>query len=268
MLSGINPTAKCFLLCVPVGVIALTAAGCRGPSPDWNGTWKLDPAKSDNPGTTFTVSMSPDGVYRSGSGASAANFRCDGKGYKSLEIFTFFCTQESKSDLEITEFKNGSKARAVHWQLSPDGKMLTVHSTSLQADGSAKSKENRYSRTSGSTGFAGGWRNVNPFEPIASIWQISMDSREMRYSYPEKNEHVEAFIDGTDADIHGPDVLPGASIALLERNPRELGTTFKMNGRVLSVGYFRISADGRTLTDSYWQPNRPGEKAVLVYDKQ
>jgi len=42
----------------------------------------------------------------------------------------------------------------------------------------------------------------------------------------------------------------------------------KMHGQIVSVGYWRISADGHSLTDSYWVPSSPNEKAVLVYEKQ
>ncbi len=42
----------------------------------------------------------------------------------------------------------------------------------------------------------------------------------------------------------------------------------KLNGRALNVGTLRISEDGRSLTQTYWRPERPGEKAVMVYEKQ
>jgi hypothetical protein len=67
--------------------------------------------------------------------------------------------------------------------------------------------------------------------------------------------------------IHGP-FSSGGSIALKERSPREFSTTMKMHGQIVSVGYWRISADGHSLTDSYWVPGGPNEKAVLVFEKQ
>jgi hypothetical protein len=97
--------------------------------------------------------------------------------------------------------------------LSLDGAVLTIKSRKFQADGSVKLKERRYKRTSGSVGFAGGWRNVNPLESTPSIWQISLDGDRMHYSFPQEGEHVDAVLDGTDAAVRGP---------ALERAPRLL----------------------------------------------
>ena len=42
----------------------------------------------------------------------------------------------------------------------------------------------------------------------------------------------------------------------------------KQYGKVVNVGNWQISADGRSLKESYWVPSTPNEKAVLVYEKQ
>jgi hypothetical protein len=39
----------------------------------------------------------------------------------------------------------------------------------------------------------------------------------------------------------------------------------KLYDRVVSVGYLQISADGRSVTESYWVPAAQRKKAVLVY---
>jgi len=253
---------------LPVAAVALAIAGCRGPSPDWNGTWKLDPARSNIPDWIFSVSITPDGMYHSGSGGPTANFRCDGKGYPAPDALTAFCTQKNSSDLEITDFRNGSKIHTAHWELSLDGKALKIDWTTFYPDGPVESKEFRYTRISGSAGFAGKWRNLNPLDGQAPIWQLNMGSNALHYTIPEREIHVDAFLDGTDAAMQGPFVFPGETIALRESGPRELNSARKRNGRVVSVGYWRLSEDGRSLTETYWVPNRPAEKEVLMYEKQ
>jgi hypothetical protein len=146
--------------------------------------------------------------------------------------------------------------------------MLTVISTTLSGDGSTKPKEHRYTRTSGSTGFAGGWRDVNPLERIPSILQINLVNDRLHYNFPERNQYADVTLDGSDATVRGAGTPAGSSISLEESGPRDLSMTKKLDGRVLSVGYLRISADGRSLTESYWTPGRPDEKAVLVYEKR
>ncbi len=215
----------------------------------------------------MVVSISPDGMWHH-SGAGGANFRCDGKGYQATDVLTCICKQADSSHVEITVFKDGSKVSTANWELSSDGKVLSVKSISSQTDGSVKVKDHRFSRTSGSVGFAGGWKNVNPLEAIPSIRQISLRGHTLHQSIPEKGMYIDVTLDGADAVIHGPLSSPESSIALEERGPREFSATMKMHGQIVSVGYWRISADGHSLTDSYWVPSSPNEKAVLVYQKQ
>jgi hypothetical protein len=252
-----------------IALILIPTVSCRGASPDWNGTWKLDPAKSDIPGPTIVVSITPDGMWHnSGSSGTTANFRCDGKRYQATDILTVYCTQVNSSDVEITDFKNESKVFTAHWELSPDGKLLSVKSTNFLADGSVKTKERRYARTSGLIGFAGGWKNVNPLEGIPSIRKISLQRHILHQSFPEDDRYMDVTLDGTDAAIHGRFTAPSATLALEEHSPREFSSTMKLYGQVVSVGYWQISADGRSLTESYWVPSRPNEKVVLAYEKQ
>lgn len=208
-------------------------------------------------------------MYHSvGGSGGAANFSCDGKERQATEILTAFCTQKNNSDLEITSFRNGSKVFTAEWELSPDGNVLTIQSTRFHTDGSVKAKESRYTRTSGSTGFAGGWKDVNPLDGSASIWQISVGSGAVHFSYPERDIRADALLDGTDAVFQGQLASPEGSIAVMKRSPREFELTNKMHGRVVSVGYWRISDDGRSLTESYWVPGRSNDRLVRVYGKQ
>lgn len=252
-----------------VGLILIPIVSCHGASPDWNGTWKLDPAKSDIPGPTIVISITADGMWHaSGGSGRTSNFRCDGKKYQATEILTVYCTQVNSSDVEITAFKDESKVFVARWELSPDGKVLSVKSTNFHPDGSARTKEGRYARTSGLAGFAGGWKNVNPLEGIPSIRKISLQGHILHQSFPEEDRYMQVTLDGTDATIHGRLTSAGATLALEERSPRKFSSTMKVDGQVVSVGYWQISADGRSLTESYWVPNRPNEKAMLTYEKQ
>ena len=257
--------AECTVRSVCMWLILIPTVSCRGASPDWNGTWKLNPAKGNLPGPSIVVSISPDGMWHdAGHNGAPANFRCDGKEYQQ-DILTISCKQVNTSEVEITGFKNGLKLFLAHWELSPDGKALSVKSTIFQADGSTKVKDARYARTSGSEGFAGGWRNVNPLSGEQPIEKINLQGNTLHRYFPENDRHLDVTLDGTDADLGVP---VGATLALEERSPREFSLTMKQNGQVVTVGNWQISADGRSLTESYWAPSTPNEKAVLVYEKQ
>jgi hypothetical protein len=262
----IAASAKHTVRGVCIGLILIPTVSCRGAWRDWNGTWKLNPAKGDIPGPSIVVSIDPDGMWHNRSlGGTTANFRCDGKEYHATDILTIYCTQVNGSDAEITGFKNGSKLFVAHWELSPDAKVLSVKSTGFQADGSVKVTEKRYARTSGSAGFAGGWKNVSPLEEAPSIQQINLQGHTLHRYLPQNDRHLDVTLDGTDAALGEP---PGGTFALEERSPREFSSTMKLDGQVVSVGNWQISADGRSLTESSWAPSNPNKKTVLVYEKQ
>jgi hypothetical protein len=170
--------------------------------------------------------------------------------------------------LELINRKNGIKTLTVQWELSPDGKMLTVKATSLSGDGSTRPWVSQYLRVSGSTGFAGGWRNTNPLVHVPPIWQIRLGNHRLQYAFPGRSQYADVALDGSDATVRGTGTPVGSSIAFKELSPRDLSMTKKLDGQVLSIGYLQITADGRSLTESYWSPERPNEKAVLVYEKQ
>src|ERR1700729_3269273 len=58
------------------GAVAL----CFAQSNAWNGTWKLNEAKSHT-GPSFSLAITPQGEYQITSGSYAYKFLCDGKYY-------------------------------------------------------------------------------------------------------------------------------------------------------------------------------------------
>jgi hypothetical protein len=250
-----------------VGLISVVVSACHGPSPDWNGTWKLSASKSNIPGPSLTVSIDSSGEYHTESGTSTGNFRCNGKEYPAVANITVSCAQGSASALEITLKKNGTKTSTAQWELSRDGKMLTIKSTSVEAGGSPKSKETEYMRISGSTGFAGGWKNTKPFESLPSLMQLTLTDGKMHYAFPEKAQYADPALDGRDTTVYGPGVPSGSTIAFKKQGSLDLLMAKKLNGQILNVGSLRITGDGRTLTETYWRPETPNVKAVLVYER-
>jgi hypothetical protein len=207
-------------------------------------------------------------VYRSSGRIGSANFDCDGKKHQIAENDTVSCVLKNDDYVEILAFRNGSKVSTAHWELSNHENALTIQGTMLQPDGSAKSTEHHFTRTSGSTGFVGGWRNAEPFDGLASILQTSIRDNALHVSYPERKIHVDALLNGTSAAVFTPLFPSGATIALSERGPRGFSLNTKLNGQVVYVENWQISADGRSMTQSSWFASRPNEKYVLVYEKQ
>jgi hypothetical protein len=246
----------------------MIAIGCSGPSPAWNGTWKVNESKSSIPGPSFSIAISPEGEYHVDNGTYSDTFRCDGKEYSTKSNRAMSCLQASAFVIDTTSKENGVKVATTHWELSPDRKVLTLKRTAIQADGSVKPRETVYSRTSGlSSGFAGGWTNTKRLESRPQM-QSALNERSLRVAFSESGQYIDAPLDGSDATVHGPGVPEGLTMAIRPHGSQEFLTLKKFGGQIINQGFLRLSSDGLTLVEEYWSPKKPDQKAVVVYDRQ
>jgi hypothetical protein len=255
-----------YLSCA-LALISMVALGCSRASPVWDGTWKLNESKSNIPGPSFSITISPTGEYHSDNGTFSSNFRCDGKEYPTRANRTVSCVQPSAFVIDTTTKENGAKVATAHWELSADWKMLTIKGTTIDADGSVKPKEKVYSRTSASIGFAGGWRDAKRLESRPPLL-LALNERSLHIGFSDSGQYVDPPLDGSDSPWQGPGAPQGLTMAIKPQGPQEFLTLKKVGGQIVNQGSLRLSADGRTLVEEYWAPSRPDQKATLVYEKQ
>lgn len=248
---------------------ALAAAlGCRGPSPDWNGTWKLNPSKSSFQGPVFTISISADGEFRYDDGRSNFTLRCDGKDRPLGKDRTQACVKSSATTLDLTRKENGIKTNSYRWELSDSGKVFTSTATAFSPSGSVITNQIVASRISGSNDFAGQWRDTSYLRQHDEMTLRLDDSLAVHIGYPNAGQQIDAPLNGVDSAVLGPHAPEGTTFSarLVER--REISTLTKRNGKVLTQGSLKLSSDGRVITESWWNPSQPADKGSLVYEKQ
>ncbi len=131
------------------------AQGCRVPSPDWNGTWKLNSSKSSFQGPIFTISISVDGEYRWDDGNSSFTFRCDGKDRPIGSNSTRACVKSSATVLDLIRKENGVKTSTNRWELSAGWKVFTSTATAFRPTGQVITDQVISYRVSGSDDFGG-----------------------------------------------------------------------------------------------------------------
>jgi len=241
--------------------------GCRAPSPDWNGTWKLNPSKSSYQGRVITISISADGEYRYGEGNSSLTFRCDGKDRPIGNDRTQACVKSSANVLDLTRKENGVKTNAYRWELSADGKVLTLTATAFRPSGPVIASQVVVSRILGSNDFAGQWRDPSDLQQHADM-TLRLDNQALHIAYPSAGQHIDAPLDGIEAAVGGPHVLEGATLAVRPAGRREFLIVTKRQGKVFSQGSLKLSDDGRVITNSWWNPDRPADKGTFVYEKK
>ncbi len=241
--------------------------GCRAPSPAWDGTWKLKLSKSSYQNLAVTISVAADGEYRYDDGRSSFTFRCDGKDQPIGKNRTQACVKGSATTLDLTRKENGAKTIAYHWELSGDGKVLTATGTAFRPSGPVTTSQIVASRISGSNGFAGQWRDTGYLQRHADL-TLRLDGQTFHLSYPSAGQYVDAPFDGADAAVQGPHAPDGVTYSVRMVGRREIQTLTKRNGKALTQGALELSKDGSTITDSWWNPDRPTDKGMFVYEKK
>jgi len=97
---------------------------------------------------------------------------------------------------------------------------------------------------------------------------LRLDGQALHLSYPSAGQYVEAPLDGVDVALQGPHAPEGVTYSVRLAGRREIHTLTKRNGKALTQGSFELSRDGSTITDSWWNPDRPADKGAFVYEKK
>jgi hypothetical protein len=240
--------------------------GCRAPLPDWNGTWRLNPTKSSFQGQVLTISISTDGEYRFDENSSHT-LRCDGKDRQIGNNRTLVCVKSGDTVLDMTLKENGVKTRVTHDELSTDRKVFTTTMNEFRPNGSVITSQIIFSRLSGANDFAGQWRDANYLQQHADM-TLRLDHQALHIDYPSAGQHIDAPLDGVEAAVRGPRALEESTYTVRPAGSREFLKVTKRHGKVFNQGSLELSKDGRTITDSWWNPDRPAVKCTLVYDKR
>jgi hypothetical protein len=244
-----------------------SALGCRAPSSDWNGTWKLNPSKGNFQGPVFTISISEDGEYRYDDGSSSFTFRCDGKNRSIEKNRTRACVKSSATVLDMTQKENGVKTNSYHWELSDGGKVLTSTATAFSPSGPVITMHVVASRMSGSNDFVGQWRDPSYLQRHAEM-MVTLNGQTLHIGYPNAGQYIDAPLNGGDVAMHGPHAPEGVTDSVRLAGQREFLILAKRHGKALTQDSLQLSNDGRSLTDSWWNPDRPADKGTLVYEKK
>jgi hypothetical protein len=97
---------------------------------------------------------------------------------------------------------------------------------------------------------------------------LRLDNHTLHIDYPRADQHIDAPLNGVEAAVRGLHVQEGATLAVRSARYREFHIVTKLNGKVFTQGSMKLSNDGRIIATSSWNPDRPADKKMLVYDRQ
>jgi hypothetical protein len=246
--------------------LALAAAPCVAAAASWDGTWKLNQAKSKMTGSTVTMTQSGN-MYTVDTGSFKFSFGCDGKDYHFLPDRTISCTGSGNSytlDWKI----NGKLQSTTKRTISADGKTLTDVETGTRPDGTAYTDRETDTRVGSGSGMAGTWKSTAIKNSAPGVFVLKVNGDVLHYENPGYKNKSDAKLDGTPAPITGATAPAGLMVSNKSDGPNKVLSIVTLNGKELGRDVMTLSADGKTITDVSWTPGKESEKQTYIYDRQ
>ena len=240
------------------------------PSSAWNGTWKLNQAKSKLTGDTFTLAALPNGGFHLSTPSHSLDrdYPCDGTDYPVIADRTGTCKKIDDRHYEMA----GKVAGKPEWHgtsvVSEDGRYLTNTAYEHRPDGTDDTNVNTYERVGKGTGRAGTWRSVKSTESVPDSMTIRVTGDTMRTESPAYKMVTTAKREGSAAKFEGPMAPAGMTMNFKADSPTKLHYAQILNGKPAWEGTETLSADGKTLVQEEWETGSPAEKQKYVYEKQ
>lgn len=257
-----------YRICVAALLVASTSPALASDAA-WNGTWKLDRAKSQMTGDTFTYSMNANGTFRVTNGTFTYDFACDGKDYTVIAAGnTTACKKVSDTTYDFTNKMNGKVLSTDQQVISANGKTMTDTAKGTRPDGTTYTSVDAYDRVSGTSGLIGEWKHVNADTAgPPSLMTISISGTTITQRSPGYKSGATAKLDGSEAPWTGPTIPAGVTVSFKPLSSRKLYSVTKFKGKVVGEDTMTLSADGTTITDVSSSPGQSA-KQTYVYEKQ
>jgi hypothetical protein len=255
-------------VCGMLGAVALSATVAAADSP-WDGTWKLNPAKSKLTGYTFSYKALPGGKLQYDNGAQfAVTFACDGKPYPIVGTSTVVCTTPSTGEYDYAFATDGKTMSTQVLKLSADGKYIGETEKDLHPDGTTATASSTYTRVDEGSGLVGTWKQTDVKITAPDAFTYKTFDGGVDIAYPAYKQTIHLTFDGKPSTIEGPSVSPGSTVIAVSAGPLSYTETDKVGDKVVSLSKTTVSADGKTMTSVSWDPGKESEAATYVYDKQ
>jgi hypothetical protein len=251
------------LLCFIAAIATLAAADLP-----YAGKWKMNPTKSDFGESTVTYSQLPSGEMQSTADGQSYKFKIDGEDYPDPFGNTAAWRSIGANTWETTWKLKGKVLTVDTLTLSADGRALTVNSKGAKPNGESIDDTVTLQRVSGGPGLAGKWKTKNLKSSSPNVLELAPSGANgLVYRILDMDMTCDAKLDGKYYPCSGPTLGPGWALAWLKASPRALEWSVQMNGMLLYKGAFTISADGKTLTET-GGATATNEKIKVVYDRQ
>jgi len=250
-------------------LFGLLAAGtlAAAESP-FDGTWKLNQAKSNLTGDTMTFTDEGGGTIRHSFLGLSNTFKTDGKSYPTALGNTAVWKQLDASTWQVTYTKGERVINVDTMKVSADGKTLNIQSKGPKPSGGSFDDTIVYVRTSGQSGLIGTWKSKDVKLSAPGLLEIKTSGADgITLKNPEYQASCDARFDGKDYPLMGPTVPEAVTLSFTRTGPNTFTMLSKLKGKDVVTEKYTVSADGKTLTNVS-TPVAVNEPQTFVFDKQ
>jgi hypothetical protein len=253
--------------------IQLLLVSCLAASAVWAanepfvGEWKLSPSKSKLTDQMKVESVAGNKYAFDFGGGGAETVAPDSTDQPGLAGTTLSVTIAGPDSWKVVRKQDGRVLLTAYWKLSPDGNTLTDDFTQFAPNGASTNVKYVYSRTAGTSGFAGTWESTS--ETLTTVYVIKVQPYEgdgLSFINASQGVTRNLKFDGKDYPSVGPNAPPGSTTSARRVNGHALEVTAKSNGKITDTREVRLSADGKTLTMTIHVAGRTAAN-VLVFER-
>ena len=234
------------------------------------GEWKMNPDKSKMTGDVIMFAPAANGAIQYTEESRSYTFKTDGNEYETSTGAKTTWKMTDAHTYQSTLKRNGIDLGTTTWKISDDGKKLMLESTGTTPSGKSFDDTATYMRVTGSSGLMGSWKDtevkINK-EPMVMSLKAGPDDNTIHWEMTDLKAAVDLSMDGKEATPVGPTVPVGLTLSAKKTGPKTFTLVEKMNGKVLENMSYKVSEDGKTLTEVVTPPDGKAP-ATMIYDKQ
>jgi len=246
----------------------LTTGTLWAASDPFVGKWKLDPSQSKETDQMKIEAAGPNRYVFDFGGGGTETIVVDGTEQPGHSGTTVSVTPVEPNTWKFVRKKEGYTVMTAIFKLSADAKTLTDNFTASRPDGWTFSIDYVFTRTAGSSGFAGRWESAN--EKVNSVYELEIQPYQgdgLALLLPAEHSARTMKFDGKDYPVQGAEVAPGSASSGHRVNDQTLEITDKINGRTTDTQRITLSPDLNTLTMTVQQAGHSKPDA-LVFNRE
>jgi len=232
------------------------------------GKWKMNVAKSNFGDTTMTYDQMPGGEMKVTMDGQSYTFKTDGRDNTTPWGTTMAAKAVDANTWEMTEKTNGKVSNNSTMKLSADGKMLTLDSKRVKADGGISNDSMTFQRVSGGLGLAGKWKTKNLTSSSPETLSLVANGTDgVTVTMGNEGGVCKAKFDCKDYPATGTMWPPGWTCVIAKSGDRAIDLTWKKDGKDMYKSTLAAASSGKVLTET-GSAAGVSEKYTIVYDKQ